>query len=253
LNRSRFGAWESHNKKRGLAVLAVPSVGMNSTTENYLDKLAKDSTVSQRRGGHGAVCFIDGVFEALLAIEAISISEAREWNVRLLSAARGHSSEFTSSSGASSEVTYGGSVTEVAGENNVTQDAPQFLELIPVEGATSIVPGVCSIQILGIERYDSKVAISWRVAPLSAPAAAESLSHFAQVTPTPTPRTMKLTDDVGTRYTVMGGHSGGQTERVGRLEFRPAPPDSATRLFVNWEDAAFDIALPKTGRSDPRV
>jgi hypothetical protein len=220
---------------------------MNSTTQSYLDTLAKDPTVSQRRGSHGATCFIDGVIEALLATEAISLTEAREWNVRLLSAARGHSSEFVaSSSGASSEFISSGDVTEVTGENNATQDAAQFLELIPVEGASAIVPGVCRIQILGIERYDSKAAIMWRVAPLPAPAKSESLSHFAQVTPTPTPRSTKLTDDVGTRYTVMGGHSGGRIERVGRLEFRPAPPDNATRLFVSWEDTEFDIALPRT-------
>jgi hypothetical protein len=141
----------------------------------------------------------------------------------------------------------------VKGESNATQDVPQFLELIPVEGASAIVPGVCSVQILGIERYDSMAAIMWRVVPLPAPAKPESLSHFAQVTPTPTPRTMKLTDDVGTRYIMMGSHAGGRIERVGRLEFRPAPPDSATLLFVRWESAAFDIALPRTGRGGPLV
>lgn len=227
---------------------------MDSTTERYLDTLAKDSTISQRRGGHGAICFIDGVIEALLATEAISLEEAKRWNVMLLSAARGHSSgSFAPSSAPSSESIVSGDATEVMGESNSTQNVAQFLELIPVEGVSAIVPGVCTIQILGIERYDSMTAILWRVVPLPALAKQESLGHFAQVTPTPTPRTTKLTDDVGTHYIMMGGYSGGRIERVGRLEFRPTPPDSATRLFVSWEDAEFDIALPRVGRSGPLV
>ena len=227
---------------------------MNSTTESYLATLAKDSTVSQRRGSHGAICFIDGVIEALLATEAITNAEAMKWNVMLMSAARGHSSpSIASSSGPSSESIPSGDATEVIGESNATQNVPQFLELIPVEGALAIVPGVCSFQILGIERYDSMAAIMWRVVPLAAPAKPKSLSHFAQVTAAPTPRSTKLTDDVGTRYIMMGGTAGGRIERVGRLEFRPAPPDNATLLFVRWEDAAFNIALPRTGHSGPLV
>jgi len=227
---------------------------MNSATEGYLAALAKDSTVSQRLGSHGAICFIDGVIEALLATEAITNAEAMKWNVMLMSAARGHSSpSIASSSGPSSESIPSGDATEVIGESNATQNVPQFLELIPVEGALAIVPGVCSFQILGIERYDSMAAIMWRVVPLAAPAKPKSLSHFAQVTAAPTPRSTKLTDDVGTHYIMMGGTSGGRIERVGRLEFRPAPPDSATLLFVRWEGAAFDIALPRTGHSGPLV
>jgi len=227
---------------------------MNSTTESYLIRLAEDSTVSQRRGSHGAICFIDGVIEALLATEAISIAEATRWNVKLLSAARGHSSmSIASYSGTSSEYNLSRDAIEVKDESNGAQDVPEFLELIPVEGASAIVSGVCSIQILGIERYDSKAAIVWRVVPLPAPAKPESLSHFAEVRTVPSPRSIKLTDDVGTYYTVMGGNSGGRRERVGRFEFRPAPPESATRLFIRWEDVAFDIALPRTGNSGPLV
>ncbi len=238
----------SRNKTQGLSVLAVLSEGMDVTTEHYLTRLAQDSTVQQRRGAHGAICFIDGVIEALLATEAISIVEARHWNVMLLSAARGHSSESMASfSGLSSE----SFPAEVRDESAATPALPQFLDLIPIEGASATVPGVCSVQILGIERYDSMAALMWRVVPLPTPTKPESLSHFAQVTPTPTPRTTELTDDVGTRYIMMGGHSGGRIERVGRLEFRPAPPDTATLLFVRWEDAAFDIALPRTGHIGP--
>jgi hypothetical protein len=225
---------------------------MDTATERYLATLAKDSSVTQRRGGHGAICFIDGVIEALLATEAISVAEATKWNVMLLSAARGHSSpSVASSSGPSSESVPTGDAIEVIGERNAMQDVPQFLELIPVEGASAIIPEVCSVQILGIERYDSMAAIVWRVAPLPGPTTPESLSHFAQVTIAPNPRSTKLTDDVGTDYIMLGGHAGGRIERVGRLEFRPAPPDSATLLFVRWRSAAFDIVLPRAGHSEP--
>src|ERR1022692_3278524 len=49
----------SRNEKRDPSVLAVLSEVLNSTTESYLATLAEDSTGSQRRGSHGAICFID--------------------------------------------------------------------------------------------------------------------------------------------------------------------------------------------------
>ncbi len=242
----------SRTEKRDLSGLTIPSDLMDTATERYLATLAKDSSVTQRRGGHGAICFIDGVIEALLVTEAISVAEATKWNAMLLSAARGHSSpSVASSSGPSSESVPTGDAIEVIGERNAVQDVPQFLELIPIEGASAIFSGVGSVQILGIERYDSKAAIVWRVVLTPAPAKPESLSRFAQILTAPEPRSMKLTDDVGTRYMIMGGNSGGRIERVGRFEFRPAPPDSATRLFVSWEDAEFDIVLPRAGHSGP--
>src|ERR1019366_7292887 len=133
-------------------------------------------------------------------------AEATKWNIMLLSSARGHSSpSIASSSGPSSESIPTGEATEVRDGRNATQDVAQFLELIPVEGALAIVPEVGSVQILAIERYDSMAAIMWRVVPLPAPAKPESLSHFAQGRTAPTPRSTKLTDDVGTRYIMMGG------------------------------------------------
>ena len=224
-----------------MSVLAVLSEVMNSATESYLASLAKDSTIWGRRGKHGAICFIDGVIEALVATEAISDTEASKWNMVLMSSTSAPSSEFIPL----------GDAMEVVGERNTPRGFPHFLELIPIEGVLTIVPGVCSVQILGIERYDSKAAILWRVVPLSAPAKPESFNHFAQFETGPNRRTTELTDDVGTRYIVVGGHSGGRIERVGRFEFRPAPPDSATLLFVRWADAAFDIALPRAGQSGP--
>jgi hypothetical protein len=210
---------------------------MDSATESYLATLAMDSTIWRRRGRHGAICFFDGVIEALIASEAISNAEASKWNLALMSPASTPSSEFAPL----------GDASEVLSEHNATHGFPHFLELIPVKGALTIVPGVCSVQILGIERYDSKAAIIWRVVPLSAPVESESLNHFAQFETGPDRRTTELTDDVGTQYIVVGGHSGGRIERIGRFEFRPAPPDSATLLFVRWADAAFDITLPRTG------
>ena len=58
------------------------------------------------------------------------------------------------------------------GERPPRQPAPplsRFLELIPVKEADQPVPFGGRVQILGIERYDSKVAVAWRLAPLPDP------------------------------------------------------------------------------------
>jgi hypothetical protein len=212
---------------------------MNSVTENYLTALAKDSTIWRRRGKHGAICFIDGVIETLVAIEAISISEASKWNLAIMSSLNSPVSEFLNPDIA----------TGVTDERDATKSFSRFLELIPIEGACAIVAGAYSVQILGIERYDSKGAVIWRVVPLAEPATKEDLSHFARFEDGPNRATATLTDDVGTSYALVGGQSGGRIERVGRFEFRPAPAPGANFLFIRWEDVAFSIALPRPGDS----
>jgi hypothetical protein len=222
-----------------ISVLAVRFGVMDSATESYLATLAKDSTIWRRKGKYGAICFIDGVIEALIATAEISDEEASQWNTELKSSPSAPPSKFAPTVES----------PEAIAELNSTQDFPHFLELIPVEGAVTIVPGVCSIQILGIERYDSKAAIIWRVVPLTALVSQNDLSDYVRFETGPNRTSMKLTDDIGTRYILVGGHSGGRIERVGRFEFRPPPPDNATILFVRWEDVEFNIALPRTDRS----
>jgi hypothetical protein len=227
------------SKKRAMPPLAVLSEVVDPTTESYLATLAENSTIWKRRGRHGAVCFIDGVIEALMATGAISNAEASKWNIAIMSSSSGFSSRFAPPV----------NTAKVPNGRDAPQDFPHFLELIPVRGAIVVIPDVCRVQILGIERYDSKAAIVWRVVPLPSPTKLESFSHFTQFETGPNSKTTEIADDVGTQYTVVGGHSGGRIERVGRFEFQPAPPDNATLLFVRWEDAAFDLVLPRAGHS----
>ena len=141
----------------------------------------------------------------------------------------------------------------------------QFLDLIPVDGADGSVPYGGRVQILGIERYDTKVAVAWRLAPLpdpEAPYAAELHAHDQDTEGLPErdrmmlrrqflhhlnphlAQQLTLSDDLGTEYRHTGGGSGGgMEERIGRAELRPAIPEDASELTVHWDDLAFLISL----------
>lgn len=141
----------------------------------------------------------------------------------------------------------------------------RFIGLIPVEEADQPIPFGGRVQILGIERYDTKVVVVWRIAPLPDPEkqfaseiAAEELDseglpeaerqmmrqmHLNRLRGRGVEK-LTLSDDVNTEYHKRGGGSGGGgAERVGRSEFMPAVPEEARRLAVHWEDIVFSVRL----------
>jgi hypothetical protein len=142
----------------------------------------------------------------------------------------------------------------------------RFLGLMPVEAPDQALPFGGRVQILGLERYDTKVVVVWRIAPLPDPEkqfaselAAEELD--SQGLPDAERQMMRhqhlsrlharggekvsLSDDLNTEYHNRGGGSGGSgAERVGRSEFMPAMPEVAAQLTVHWNDLAFMVALP---------
>jgi hypothetical protein len=140
----------------------------------------------------------------------------------------------------------------------------RFLGLIPVNDPDQPVPFGGRVQILGIERYDSKVAVAWRLAPLpdlEMQFAQELLDHERDAEGLPdTERHMmrhqflhrldrhgagvRLSDDLSTEYRHTGGASGGGgNEKVGRAQFMPAIPESASLVTVHWGDLVFPVPL----------
>jgi hypothetical protein len=137
--------------------------------------------------------------------------------------------------------------------------------LIPVEEADQPFPFGGRVQILGIERYDIKVVVVWRIAPLPDPEkqfaseiAAEELDseglpeaerqmmrhqHLSRLHARGVEK-LTISDDVNTEYHNRGGGSGGGgAERVGRSEFMPAIPEEARRLEIQWENLEFTVPL----------
>ena len=142
----------------------------------------------------------------------------------------------------------------------------RFLGLVPVSDPDRPLPYGGRVQILGVERYDSRVAVTWRLAPLPDPVEEHRLAIAAHDRDTEglpeEERTILrdllvhrlvsrgatevgLADDVGTEYRTMGGgSSGGGHEKVGRTNFVPAVPDAASVLTVTWEQEEFVVRLP---------
>lgn len=207
---------------------------MDTATERYLTELASDSARWKRLGAYGATKHIEGVLEALVATGAILSIDASSWNELILAPFNIPRSTSISSKGSSASAVVDSSAPSI----------PRFLEMISAKEPAKVVPDVCSIQILGIERYDSKVAIIWRVVPLQESSVSAGSDGVGAFRAGPEIAAMELTDDLGTCYNGIGGSSAGSVERVGRFQFRPAPPEGATLLRVRWEDVAFEITLP---------
>lgn len=140
----------------------------------------------------------------------------------------------------------------------------RFLELIPVRDGDQPIPYGGRVQILGIERYDFKVAVAWRVAPLPDPElqfAQELLDQERDCAGLPDlerqmmrtrllhrlnrfGRDLRLSDDVKTEYRrTGGGRSGGGDETIGRHQFMPAIPETASVLTVHWRELKFPVPV----------
>jgi hypothetical protein len=140
----------------------------------------------------------------------------------------------------------------------------RFLGVLPVTSPDRALPFGGRVQILGIERYDARVAVTWRLAPLPDPVKQNELAmadldqktrdrsederlvlrrELAHRLVSPGADVM-LSDDIGTTYQFCGGgSSGGGQEKIGRSDFIPAIPESATALTVHWGDLEFQVPL----------
>jgi hypothetical protein len=203
-----------------------------------------------------------GAIEALRAVAAISPEEAHDsMNLMLLALGLEPMEPVPTNSAVARAV----SPREIAPPLSRPPLA-RFLTLIPVAEADRPLPFGGRVQILGIERYDTKVTVAWRLAPL--PNVEEQFAghlellerdieglpdderqrlrlDFRQRLNRPGMDELALSDDLGTDYQQAGASSGGgNDERVGRTQFRPAIPDQASQLTVHWGELHFEVAIP---------
>jgi hypothetical protein len=149
-----------------------------------------------------------------------------------------------------------------------TRPVARFLGLIAVRDADRELPYGGRLQILGIERYDSRLAIAWRMAPLpdaEIQYADELREHDrdTQGLPEGERKMMRqrflrrlnlgeryklaLSDDLGTEYRGMGGGTNASdNEQSGRARFVPGIPNAASVLTIRWDELVFQVSV-----SDP--
>jgi len=204
-----------------------------------------------------------GAIEALRAAEAMDSDEVHDWNNRMHVALGLEPLEPLPPG-----FTGGRAVFIGEGERPTRPPAPpiaRFLGLIPVLDGDREVPYGGRLQILGIERYDSKAAVTWRMAPLpdaESKYAEELRAHdhdteglpdqerkmlrrrFQMQLNHPAGDALTLSDDLGTEYLKTGGGaSGGGNEQTGRAQFMPAVPEGAAELTIRWDELVFRVQI----------
>lgn len=201
--------------------------------------------------------------EALRAVKAITQEELDDWNNRMLVAL---GLEPLPPMPPPPPGVFRNRLISLPGRvphQPITPPPPaRFLRLVPATVPDIEVGHGGRFQVLGIELYDTKVAVAWRLAPMPDPEqylATELAVHDRDSEGLPEEerkmlraqfvqhasfrrQIIGLSDDVGTVYHHGGGGSGGgRDERVGRAQFHPAVPNSATVLTVTWD--AFTVAV----------
>jgi hypothetical protein len=199
--------------------------------------------------------------EALRAVGALTQEETEDWNNRLL-VALGIQPLEPLPTGSRGTVARAIRVSDAPPPLVIVRPTPRFLRLMPARVPDVAIGFGGRLQILGVELYDTQVAVTWRLAPLPDPElqfkdqlAAHDLDSeglpehvreqsrrmLVQRLGRPGQR-LSLSDDAGTEYHHAGGSSGGGSEeRIGRSEFTPAVPNNASELLVHWQD---EVTIP---------
>jgi hypothetical protein len=210
-----------------------------------------------------------GALEALRAVDAMDADEVHDWTNRMLVALGLEALDPLPSGFSGGRAVYIGE-----GERPTPPPVPpvaRFLDLIPVVNGDREVPYGGRLQVLGIERYDSRVVVTWRMAPLPDPESkyAEELrahDHDTEGLPDdermmlrrrflmqinrPGGHALTLSDDLGTEYfSTGGGASGGGNEQTGRAQFIPAAPDNVSELTVRFDDLVFRVLIGGPGQA----
>jgi hypothetical protein len=200
---------------------------------------------------------------ALEAVGAVEESEVHDWSNRCLEALGEEPLEPVSPRPGTAVMRFVTFRDEPAPEL-VPPPLPVFIRLVPASTPARATRHGGRFQVLGVELYDTELAVNWRLAPLpseesmSAPQL-DALDVDTEGLTEETREVMRLgllrrrrmyfpecevRDDVGTEYRPLGGGSGGGTdERVGRARFVPAPPTTASHLLIGWEDVTHEVPL----------
>jgi hypothetical protein len=205
---------------------------VEAAVDLYLSDLASDTARWKRLGRYGTASFVDGLLDGLTTVGAMTRDEAATWTDVLLAPLRSSPGRFRSTD-----------VDSMVDRTPSPGVISRFIELVPANQPAKELPSVCSFQILGVECYDDKGAIIWRMVPLHMSGNAEDVASGTYFGTGPEIRSMEVSDDRGTEYHMMGGSGAGRIERVGRYEFRPAPVHDATILRVRWGELSFEIKI----------
>ena len=141
---------------------------MEIEVDLYLAGMANDSARWKRLGRFGTVSFVEGLLDGLTAVGAITSDEAAAWRELLLAPFNIAQARFSSTS----------EVSKIP-PAFAPSEFPRFVELIPAAQPAQDLPDVCSFQILGVERYDVKGAILWRMVPILGPESSEEARRLA--------------------------------------------------------------------------
>lgn len=139
----------------------------------------------------------------------------------------------------------------------------RFVRLVPGPNVEHEVPGA-RLRLLGLEIYDSRMALLWRLCSLNdGPLQLES-SREVEIDTDGLPERdrnrlssrargriplylaewFQCSDDVGTAYRVVaGGASGSDQELTGRSVIEPAAPSSASTLTIAAQGHNFEFSL----------
>jgi hypothetical protein len=207
-----------------------------------------------------------GAIEAFRATEVLTAEEASDW-IHRMDAVLGLEppSELLPPRSVGARTSSVGEGEPPLPEPTQSVPVSRFVGLVPVQAPDRPLPYGGRVQILAVERYDSRGAVVWRLAPLPDPEAQHREAILAHERDTlglpaderkilrdllvhrlvsPGAKDIALSDDLGTAYReVGGGSSGGRQEKVGRTNFIPAIPKSATAATVYWGDLEFSVAL----------
>lgn len=205
---------------------------METNVDLYLAGLVNDAARWKRLGRFGTLTFVEGLLDGLTGVGVITRDEASAWKDVLIATFNNVAALSSSTSDRS-----------MMSPALALGDFPHFVELIPAAEPAQELPDVCSFQILGVERYDVKGAILWRMVPILGPESTGETRTLAGLGTGPDMHSIEISDDRETTYQLFHGSSAGRIERVGRFEFNPAPPDDATTLKVQWEEMVFQINL----------
>lgn len=198
---------------------------MEMEVDLFLANLASDSARWKRLGPVGTLNFVEGVLESLMSVGAITRDEALAWKELLTVSFGVAPAQFSSSGGVSRH-----------SSSPTPRTFARFIELISADEPEKVLPGVCIFQILGLERYDVKGAVLWRMLPILETERTDELKNLSPFSVGPEMSSMEVSDDRGTAYQLTSGSAaGGGGQRNGRNEFIPAPPDDATILRIKWE------------------
>ncbi|MGI0130166.1 MAG: hypothetical protein ACREEC_08475, partial [Thermoplasmata archaeon] len=231
---------------------------MNLEAQRYLAQQLAQLRESRRhgagaRGERSVIAHFSGALHAFRVVGAVSDEEVSDWMGRALEAAGGPPSIVGRASITLESGQVVGRVGPPRGAVPPPEDLPRFLRLVPAPNEEYEFYGG-HLRIVGVELYETEMAVHWRMAPLpdvdaALPEDAEAAELDTLGLPEDERQRFRLkrqrdnwkllkhflvTDDAGHRYRSSGGGASGSLDvLVGRLILTPGLQEDATALVID--------------------